>query len=190
MKEDTMILYVLRHAEAIAANDDLPDEWRYLTEEGVKSVAKVAQEMAANCRMPRLIVSSPLVRAVQTAQIAASYAGRKNKMVVTPLLQAHSDLGKLRDFLLAHAEEKRVMVVGHQPLLGELVASLLHREEVFPSEKGSCVALEIDTKEPEKQAKFLFYLTPGRKPATSLKKAFPAPKKSEGELPGAADAAV
>lgn len=37
-----MILYVLRHAEAVAASDDLPDEWRYLTEEGGKQTGEVS----------------------------------------------------------------------------------------------------------------------------------------------------
>jgi phosphohistidine phosphatase len=168
-----MILYVLRHAEAVEANNDLPDEWRYLTEKGMKTVAKTMQGMAKYGRKPRLIISSPLVRAVQTAQIAAAFACRKNKEVlVSGLLQNGSDLGELKEFLRTHAEVKRLMVVGHEPHLGSLVADLLQREETIQLKKSGCAALEIDPDDAEKPARFLWYMTSGGRPATTLKKAF------------------
>lgn len=167
-----MVLYVLRHAEAVDANNDLPDEWRYLTEKGIKSLAKTMQEMSKRGRKPRLIISSPLVRAVQTAQIAAAYACRGNGVLVSGLLQPGSDLGELKEFLRTHAETKRLMVVGHEPHLGSLVADLLQREGTIELKKGGCAALEIDMDDAEKPAKLLWYMIPGKKPATSLKKAF------------------
>lgn len=167
-----MILYIMRHAEAVVANDELQDEWRYLTDKGVKSTIKVSQIMAGYGRKPRLIISSPLVRAVQTAQIAALYAGRKVEVVVSGLLQSDSDLGELQDFLRSQASAKRVMLVGHEPHLGSLVAALLHKEDTFLLKKSGCVALELDICQSEKPAEFLWYLTPGGKRITSLKKAF------------------
>ena len=167
-----MVLYVMRHAEAVDANDDLPDEWRYLTDKGIKSVVNVSQNLARYGRKPRLIISSPLVRAVQTAQIAAAYACRKNELMVSGLLQADGDIGQLQDFLRTHAGAKRLMVVGHEPHLGSLVASLLQKEDTLLLKKGSCVALELDTSATDKPARFLWYLVPGKKPVTSLKKAF------------------
>jgi phosphohistidine phosphatase len=166
-----MILYVMRHAEAVVANDELPDDWRYLTNKGIKSTMKVSQEIAKYGRKPRLIISSPLVRAVQTAQIAATHACRKNELIVSGLLQADSDLGELQELLRSRPEAKRLMVVGHEPHLGSLVASLLQNEDVIPLQKSSCVALELDTEQSDEPAKFLWYLTPGGKRITSLKKA-------------------
>lgn len=167
-----MILYILRHAEAVDANNELPDEWRYLTEKGIKSVAKTMQGMARQGRKPRLIISSPLVRAVQTAQIAAGYACRKSGMLVSGLLQPGSDLDELREFLRTHDKAKRLLVVGHEPQLGSLVADLLQSKDSVPLKKSSCVALEIDPGETGKPARFLWYLMPGKKPVTSFKKAF------------------
>lgn len=167
-----MILYVMRHAEAVVANDELQDEWRYLTDKGIKSTMKVSQILAGYGRKPRLIISSPLVRAVQTAQIAATYAGRKGEVIVSGLLQADSDIGELQDLLRSRAEAKRVMLVGHEPHLGSLVAGLLQHEDTFLLKKSGCVALELDICQSEKPAKFLWYLTPGGKRITSLKKAF------------------
>lgn len=171
-----MILYVLRHAEAVVANDDLPDEWRYLTDKGIKAAAKTAQCIAKYGRKPRLIITSPLVRAVQTAQIAAAYACRKNEVIVSGLLQADSDLGELQNLLRSHAEAKRLMVVGHEPHLGSLVATLLQTEDTIMLAKSSCTALAFDTDNADKPARFLWHMKPGGKLVTSLKKAF-APKK-------------
>lgn len=167
-----MVLYVLRHAEAVAANDNLPDEWRYLTEKGAKSVVKVSRDMPRYGRKPRLIISSPLVRAVQTAQIAAAYACRRSEMIISGSLRADGDLGELQDLLRSHAKAKRVMVVGHEPHLGSLVASLLQKESTIQLTKGGCVALELDTEASDKPARFLWYMVPGKTPITSLKKAF------------------
>ncbi|HEX9080392.1 MAG TPA: phosphohistidine phosphatase SixA [Desulfuromonadaceae bacterium] len=168
-----MILYVLRHAEAVAASDDLPDEWRYLTETGAKSVGRVAQNISRYGRKPRLIISSPLVRAVQTAQIAASYACRRNEVMVSGLLQSDGDLDQLQDLLRTHDKAKRLMVVGHEPHLGSFVAGLLRKDDPIVLKKGGCVALELDS-DPDKPARFLWYMVPGKKPVTSLKKAFGA----------------
>jgi phosphohistidine phosphatase len=165
-----MILYVLRHAEAVAANDELQDEWRYLTDKGIKATMKVSQNLPRYGRKPRLIITSPLVRAVQTAQIAAAYACRKNELIVSGLLLADGDLGELQDLLRSRAEAKRLMVVGHEPHLGSLVAALLQKEEAIPLQKSSCVALDIDAEQSDKPARFLWYLTPGGKRITSLKK--------------------
>lgn len=172
-----MVLYIMRHAEAVAANDDLPDEWRYLTEKGVKTAENVSRNIARYGRKPRLIVSSPLVRAVQTAQIAAAYACRKNELIVSGLLRTDGDPDELLDFLQSRAEAKRLLVVGHEPDLGSLAARLLQKEEACVLKKGGCVALELDTKGSGKPARFLWYLPPGKKPVTSLKKAFAQKKQ-------------
>lgn len=173
-----MILYVLRHAEAVEMTADLRDENRFLTDDGVKAVASIGEKMADMGKMPRLVITSPLVRAVQCAQTISGYA-RKSRVVVTDLLKNGADLATLREFIVNSAEEKRVMVVGHEPLLGNLVASLLQLAEPFPLKKGGCVALEIDVDGKEQPARFDFYLKPGKAPIASLKKALAVRDKSE-----------
>lgn len=167
-----MILYVMRHTEAVDANEDLPDEWRYLTDKGVKSAAKVSKSISQYGRKPRLIITSPLVRAVQTAQIAFSYACRKSEVIVSGLLQPGGDLGELRNFMRSHAGAKRLMVVGHEPSLGSLVADLLQIKDTIVLKKSDCVALEIDNDETGKPARFLWYITAGGRRVVSFKKAF------------------
>lgn len=173
-----MILYVLRHGEAVERSDGLSDEWRYLTEQGRADINKVIERVAENGHKPRLILSSPLVRAVQTAEIAAGQACRKNRTLIAGLLQPDGDKEELIRYILRHRDAKRVMVVGHEPLLGSLVASLLDTHDPIALKKGSCVALELDIDMDEtnptleKPATFLWYVVPGKKIMKSRKKAF------------------
>jgi len=169
-----MILYVMRHAEAVEGSETMQDEWRYLTEKGRSVAENTSSSIARIGRKPRLTVTSPLTRAVQTAEIAAEKACRKNVVVASELLLPGADISELITYLKGCSDAKRVMVVGHEPQLGSLVATLLGREDVEVSlKKGACVALELDPDKDEKTADFLWYLVPGRKCTTSFKKAFP-----------------
>jgi len=169
-----MILYVMRHAEAVDGSDTLQDEWRYLTEKGRSTAEKMSSSIGRIGPKPRLIITSPLTRAAQTAEIAAEKACRKNVVIASELLLPGADVSELASFLKGLKDDKRVMVVGHEPQLGSLVAALLGCEgETVSLRKGACVALELDPKKDDKPADFLWYLDPGRKRITSFKKAFP-----------------
>jgi len=169
-----MIVYIMRHAEAVDGSSTLRDEWRYLTEHGRAMAEKMSASIAKIGPKPRLTITSPLTRAVQTAEIVAEKACRKNVIVASELLLPGAGISELVAHLQGCGEAKRVMLVGHEPQLGLLVAALLGCEDrVTPLKKGACVALELDTKKADKPAGFLWYLAPGRKRIMSFKKAFP-----------------
>jgi phosphohistidine phosphatase len=172
-----MILYVMRHAEAVEESETLQDEWRYLTEKGRSAAEKMSSEIVKIGPKPRLTVTSPLTRAVQTAEIAAEKACRKNVVVASGLLLPGADISDLVTYLKECKEckkAKRVLLVGHEPQLGSLVEALLGRQdEAISLKKGACVALELDPDKDDTSAGFLWYLAPGKKRVTSFKKAFP-----------------
>lgn len=169
-----MILYVMRHAEAVEASDMLKDEWRYLTEKGRAAAEKVSSAIARIGPKPRLTITSPLTRAVQTAEIAAQKACRKNAVSASELLLPGADTGALVTHLKSCKDAGRIMLVGHEPQLSALVASLLGREEgVISLNKGACVTLKYNPDSDDRPASFLGYLAPGKKRTTSFKKAFP-----------------
>ena len=172
-----MILYIMRHAEAVEASDTLQDEWRYLTEKGRSAAEKVCAAVAKTGPKPRLTITSPLTRAVQTAEIAAKKACRKNIVVSSGLLLPGADISELVSHLKSCKDAKRVMLVGHEPQLGSLIAKLLcHDDDTVLLKKGSCVTLKLDFDTDDKPASFLGYLAPGKKRTTSFKKAFPQQK--------------
>jgi phosphohistidine phosphatase len=121
-----------------------------------------------------LTITSPLTRAVQTAEIAAQKACRKNVIVTSGLLLPGVDTSEVVTHLKSCKNAKRVMLVGHEPQLGSLVAELLGRESGTVSlKKGACVTLKLDPEAADKPASFLGYLAPGKKRTTSFNKAFP-----------------
>jgi phosphohistidine phosphatase len=172
-----MVVYVLRHAEAVEGSDSLQDEWRYLTEKGRSAAEKMSSAIAKFGPKPRLTITSPLTRAVQTAEIAAEKACRRNVVVASEMLLPGADISELVTYLKGCGNAQRVLLVGHEPQLGLLVASLLgHKGEDISLKKGACVALELDPKKDGKPAGFLWYLAPGKKCVSSFKKAFPQKK--------------
>ena len=169
-----MILYVMRHAEAVEGSDTLHDEWRYLTEKGRLAVRKVTSTISKYSPKPRLTITSPLTRAVQTAEIAAEKACRKNVVVASELLLPGADISALVGHIKSCKDAKRIMLVGHEPHLGCLVATLLgHEENTILMKKGACVTLKLDPDRDDKPANFLWYLAPGKNRINSFKKAFP-----------------
>ena len=169
-----MILYVMRHAEAVEASETLQDEWRYLTEKGRSAAKKMSSAIIKVGPKPRLTLTSPLTRAVQTSEIIAEKACRKNVVVASRLLLPGAEIGELIAHIKACGDAKRVMLVGHEPQLGLLVATLLGRENAPISlKKGACAALDFDPDRKDKLASFLWYMTPGKNRTLSFKKAFP-----------------
>lgn len=106
-----MKLYFLRHGKADWPNWDRPDDERPLTEEGKKEVAAVAK-LLSRLEIAPAILTSPLPRASQTAEIAAKYL--KRKVYVEPLLRPGFDAAKLGK-ILKNFSGKSLMVVGHEP---------------------------------------------------------------------------
>lgn len=168
-----MILYIMRHAEAVESNETLPEEWRYLTEKGRLAAEQMSSAIAGSGPKPRLILTSPLLRAVQTAEIQAAQACRKKVLIVSVLLSPGADMDELIACLKEQNDAKRVMVVGHEPQLGVLVTALLGRaDDNIALKKGACVALELSPGS-KTECSFLWYMTPGKKRISSFKKAFP-----------------
>jgi phosphohistidine phosphatase len=104
-------LYLLRHGKADWPNWDRPDDARPLTEEGKDQVAAVAK-LLARLDISPAIVTSPLPRASQTAEIAGEYL--RQKVRTDPLLRPGFDAGKLRKLLQGFSGNS-IMVVGHEP---------------------------------------------------------------------------
>jgi phosphohistidine phosphatase len=113
-------LYLLRHGKADWPNWDKPDDERPLTQEGKDEVAAVAK-LLAQLDIAPAIVTSPLPRASQTAEIAGKYL--EQKVRVDPLLRPGFDAGKLRK-LLKDFSGPSLMVVGHEPDFTEIIFEL------------------------------------------------------------------
>lgn len=151
-----MRLYLVRHAEAIDRTAEIPDAMRYLTPDGRSFFRKTVKQMAREGARPDVIFSSPLVRAVQTAEILAVEIGFRGALRVTETLAPGFGRAGLRSVLSKCEGAKEVALVGHEPDLGDLVTSLLSLSEPCSLKKGEVVALDLPKKGALSPAVFLW----------------------------------
>ncbi len=130
-----MRLYVVRHAEAAPGE---PDELRALTPEGKRAARELGERLAADGVQPDAILSSPLLRARETAAELGRATG------VTPAADDRLGFGATPDGVLAAAEGlgETVVVVGHQPDCGKIAAALGDGVEP-PFPPGGMVVLDV-----------------------------------------------
>lgn len=144
-----MWIYLLRHGNAEDHAPDLPDEDRALTEEGKKRLRRAAPTWQRLVDAPDVIVTSPLRRARETAEVlvdAVRFAGNlriDNALVpgATPSLA----VTLIEAELLAGTGS--IALVGHEPHLGHLLGALLTGQPrvAVPLKKGMLVGLEAES---------------------------------------------
>lgn len=143
-----MLLYLLRHGVAVdrEAPDCPPDPQRPLTREGSEKARLAIAGLRRLGVKPGTIVSSPLLRAMQTAEIAAELLGHaKDKIRRTPALEPSADPADLlRELAKMKAEE--VLCAGHAPHLDELIAHAVGARTPFTSlKKSGAACLEFES---------------------------------------------
>ena len=139
-----MQIYVVRHGIAIDREDPKcpPDPERYLTEEGIEKTKKVAAGVAALSGSADLLLSSPYVRAMQTAEIFAAVLDySKQKIRRNDLLLPGADPTLFFRELAKDKQTATLFVFGHAPHLDELIATALGSKHHITSLKKAGVAL-------------------------------------------------
>jgi len=151
-----MKLYLVRHAEAIERSGTMPDANRYLTPKGRSAFRRIARRVRKAGIAPSVIFTSPLLRAVQTAEILAERLKHKGPVSAVKALSPGFDLKALRLLLAGAGNPREAAFVGHEPDLGDLAATLLAIPGGIPLRKGAVLALEADSGVPKGSAKFLW----------------------------------
>ena len=134
-----MILYFLRHGKAgspRAAND----EDRELTEHGREALRSAAPLWRRLNLRPDVVISSPLARARQTAELFCEAMG--GEPVVDERLRPGASWGHLARAMAAHPDARRVMFVGHEPDLSSAIVELTGAAAVR-LRKGGVACLEF-----------------------------------------------
>ena len=138
-----MQLYIVRHGIAIDREDPRspPEAERYLTEEGIERTTQVANGIAALGAHADLMISSPLVRAMQTAAIfakALDYPQQKIRQSES-LLPGAAPAAFLRE-LAREKDVSSVFCFGHAPHLDGLLTAAVGAQRHITSMKKAGVA--------------------------------------------------
>lgn len=138
-----MKLYFLRHGLAGDRGDWHGDDaLRPLTQEGVKKMEREAKTIAALDLEIDRIVTSPLVRAVQTARIVAGELGLRDVLDEDQNLGLDFDSARLRNVIEKHRKAEALMLVGHEPSMSRTIGQIGGgRVEL---KKGALACMEVD----------------------------------------------
>jgi phosphohistidine phosphatase len=127
-------LFLIRHAKSSRNDTALPDKDRPLNDRGRRDAPKMGDRLAKRDVKPDLILSSPAMRALKTAEIIAKQLDYKRKNIVVDdrLYAVAADdlldvIHKLGDKL------ERVMLFGHNPELTELAHRLSSKITHMPT---------------------------------------------------------
>ncbi len=140
-----MRLYFLRHGPAVDRSEwDGDDSKRPLTPEGALRIELEAQSIVRADFGIEAIVSSPYVRAVQTAEIVARALGLSSeRLVLDSRLEPGFDLARLRSLAGLFPDCGSMLLVGHEPGLSGAIGELIGGGRI-DMKKGAlaCVAVE------------------------------------------------
>lgn len=141
-----MQVYLLRHGIAEDPRMGKSDADRKLTQEGRQRLRETLR-VAANAEVkPSLILSSPLARAVETAAIARDMLCYPGEILQTKALVPNAHPKQAWDEIRVHRDETELLLVGHEPLFGQLAAYLLGASELRTDfKKGALLRLDFES---------------------------------------------
>ncbi|HUU14775.1 MAG TPA: phosphohistidine phosphatase SixA [Terriglobia bacterium] len=157
-------LFIMRHG--IAVDRGTPgyadDAKRPLTPEGKNKTRLIAKGLVRLGLDLDWIVSSPLVRAVETAGLVSGELETRVPMDLCDALAPGGSAEALISYLAKQANRRRVMVVGHEPDLSDLAARLMGagRHANLTFKKGGCCLLRFSEFPPKSPGRLVWWLTP------------------------------
>jgi phosphohistidine phosphatase len=164
-----MNVLVIRHAiardrdEFAKAHPGEDDGARPLTGRGRKRMRRAACGLRRVAPAIDLLASSPLVRAVQTADIIEACCGQPKRIVV-PQLAPEQAVTALLKWLQSQREDSTVALVGHEPQLSTFVGWMCTglQESFIRLKKGGACLLRFDTDVKPGRATLLWSLAPAQ----------------------------
>ena len=157
-----MELYILRHGIAEEPRPGQRDADRQLVPDGEKKLRVVLKRAREAGVEPTRILSSPYVRAQQTAVIARALLQVDEEIVSESSLTPEGNPVDVWTALRAHRDVPSVLLASHEPLCGYLTAYLLQSPLMrVDVKKGALIRIDLDRFGPEPQGVLRWILTPG-----------------------------
>src|ERR1022692_2325606 len=149
-----MNLYLMRHANAgLRRENPLLDAKRGLVKEGKDQCMLMARVLSALKVQIDVIVSSPLKRAMQTAQFVGTELGYDGKVEVSNALLPNATFTAFQDMLVKYSGGEGLLAVGHNPILFQFLGRLItgNGGAAIRMRKGSIARVDLDHHPPRLQ---------------------------------------
>ena len=154
-------LYIVRHAIAAERGDDWPDDdKRPLTEKGIARFEEGVAGLSWLDVGLDEIFSSPLVRARQTADLLAARLPEHPAVRIVDELAPGHEIAAVIAELGKRVKRRRVAIVGHEPELGELAASLIGAPRALQFRKGGVCRIDVDGLGSTRAGTLIWFLPP------------------------------
>lgn len=156
-----MEIYILRHATAEDAPDGQADADRRLTPAGEAKLRRVLARAREGGVKPDVILTSPYVRAVQTAEIAKAELGFEDEPIQSETLVPFSNPFDIWDEVRAYANAKQILLAGHNPVLSSLVCFLIGAAgHAIDLKKSALARVDVQSHSPQPRGTLVWLLTP------------------------------
>jgi phosphohistidine phosphatase len=154
-------LYLIRHAIAAERGPEWPDDGRRpLTHKGVVRMRQVVAGLRALGVHLDVVLTSPLIRAQETAALVVAGLRPSPSLVVVPALAPGESVSKVFQALGPYAGKTGIALVGHEPDLGELAARLVGASVPFVFKKGGVCRIDAAVLPPVGQGQLVWHATP------------------------------
>ncbi len=121
-------VFLIRHAEAVSASLELRDSQRHLTAHGRAQARALGDRLRWHDCEPTHIWTSPLVRAVQTAELVANMVNARCVIEAQAALSPESEAGSIISALELLPEHSIVMLFGHQPTITQIASGIVRAD--------------------------------------------------------------
>lgn len=157
-------IYLLRHAEAAPHKDPRyrHDADRPLTEEGAAKMRKAAHGMKKIGLQFDRIVTSPFVRARETAEIVAEVLKETDRLSLDEALASGARWDKVKKALAAGPAKyaDSVLLIGHEPDFSKMTADIIGASRTsITFKKGSLAAIAVDAIPPKEPGSLAFLMS-------------------------------
>jgi phosphohistidine phosphatase len=134
-------VFLIRHADAIDETLELRDPMRHLTAAGRTQAQSLGDRLRWHDCTPTHIWTSPLVRAVQTAELVATGLASRISVEVLPMLAPGENAHAVVAAVKALAADASVLLVGHEPGISGIGALLLGLTDLAPLDKAEAARI-------------------------------------------------
>ena len=157
----TLELYLIRHGVAAERGEDYPDDSkRPLTNGGISRLRKEAKALDELGIAFDHIITSPLVRTRQTADIFAESLKSKPSVSQSDALAPAGTSSAVIQELAKHMRKGRIALVGHEPNIGELAGRLIGARMPLEFKKGAICRIDFEVFPPKGIGQLRWFVTP------------------------------
>src|SRR5437867_13407681 len=154
-------IYLIRHGLAEERGDSWPDDAkRPLSDEGISRMRKSVRGLSRLGVTLDVVLTSPLVRARQTAEIVAAGVSPRPSLISAESLAPDGSFAAVIADLEKHVRKGRIALVGHEPGIGELAARLIGSRHAIEFKKGAVCRIDLATIQPSGPGDLRWLLTP------------------------------